>query len=149
MNFSEALDLLKQGKKVRRSCWDSAEKLYLENNKFCLAAYGIVGTIGVHYDDMLAEDWEEYKEQLLTKKEKEYLKATISLYSGKIVRLKKHLHNSVFNNENNYVIISFYSKNGYVGETLRFDIHEHFKGLEAGEEYTLEELGLEEENENE
>ena len=144
MNFSEALELLKQGKKVRRSCWDSAEKLYLENHEFYLAAYGIAGTTGIHYEDMLAEDWKEYKEQLLTKEEKEYLKATISLYSGKIVRLKKYLYNNAFKNENNYAIISFYSENGYVGETLRFDLHKHFKGLELGEEYTLEELGLEE-----
>ena len=144
MNFSEALELLKQGKRVRRSCWDSAEKLYLENNKFCMAAYGIVGT-----DDVLAEDWEVCKEQLLTKEEKEYLKETISLCSEKIVSLQKYLYDNIFKNENNHAIIAFYGKNGYVGQTLRFDVHEHFKGLEAGEEYTLEELGLEEENENE
>lgn len=149
MNFSEALELLKQGKEVRRSCWDSAEKLYLENNEFWLAAYEIAGTTGIHYDDMFGEDWEECKEQLLTEKEKECLKATISLCSEKIVSLKKHLYNNVLKNENKHAVIAFYSENGYVGQTLRFNLHEHFKGLEAGEEYTLEELGLKEENENE
>ena len=149
MNFSEALDLLKQGKKVRRSCWDRAEKLYLENNEFWMSAYEISGATGVHYDDMLAEDWEECKEQLLTKEEKEYLKTTISLCNEKIVRLKMYLYGNIFKNDKRRAIISFYSENGYIGETLRFDLHKHFKGLEPGEEYTLEELGLEEENENE
>ena len=61
MNFEEALKLLKAGKKVKKCSWANSQKLYLylENNEFWLATGEIAGTIGIHYDDMLADDYEE------------------------------------------------------------------------------------------
>ena len=141
MNFEKALELLKQGKKVRKRCWANSEKLYvyLENNEFWLATGKIAGTIGIHYDDMLADDWEEYKEPLLTEEEKEYLRMIIKFTPGniKIVILGRHFVGC------NYIYLH-YSNDDMINSYSHCVSKGLFKNLEGYKSYTLEELGLDE-----
>ncbi len=149
MNFNEALELLKQGKKVRRSCWANCHQkyLYLENNEFWLTTNEIAGLIGIHYDNIVANDWEEYKEPLLTEEEKEYLKMVIKFHPRKIesaiVCLRK---------DYNLVYLQYEVENEYVGRKgdrpKDYDCYitkkDYFNNLKDNKEYTLKELGLEE-----
>ena len=141
MTFEKALELLKQGKKVRKRCWANSEKLYvyLENNEFWLATGKIAGTIGIHYDDMLADDWEEYKEPLLTEEEKEYLRMIIKFTPGniKIVILGRHFVGC------NYIYLH-YSNDDMINSYSHCVSKGLFKNLEGYKSYTLEELGLDE-----
>ena len=84
MKFSKALELLKQGKKVRRKEWGKSTKIFIRNEQLFVGndeeecSYA---NTSVYYilSDILADDWEEYKEPLLTKEEKEYLKAIMKI----------------------------------------------------------------------
>ncbi len=140
MKFEEALELLKQGKKLRRSCWTNSYKkyLYLENNEFWLTTNEIAGIIGIHYDNIVANDWEEYEEPLLTEEEKEYLQMNIEFHPEEITSVNVRFHNH-FN-----VVYLQYEPNGFDYCMVNKN---YFKNLEEKKEYTLEELGLEEEYE--
>ena len=93
MNFSKALELLKQGKKARRKEWGKSTKIFIRNEQLFVgndeeecnyvntSAYCILS-------DILADDWEEYKEPLLTKEEKEYLKALLKVYRNKQIEIE-------------------------------------------------------------
>ena len=138
MNFSKALELLKQGKKVRKRCWANSEKLYvyLENNEFWLATGKIAGTIGIHYDDMLADDWEEYKSPL-SDEEKEYLKMIIKFYPEKIEKV------SIYHSPHYTLIYLEYGDKASYKESYLTGPN-HFENMEVGKHYTLKELGLNE-----
>lgn len=72
MDFSEALRLLKEGKKVRQHIWDEAIYLKLENRYLWMIdtdypdedpAYSdIFGNNMLVNEAILAEDWEEVNE---------------------------------------------------------------------------------------
>ena len=144
MKFEEALELLKQGKKVKRRKWENGVELYLKNNDFWFIRKDIImptglpynDISGLPYEDVVANDWEEYKEPVLTVEEKEYLKMIIKYYPFEISKVSLEyddeyayekfikLHNSAGFDETIYV------KSG------------SFMSLELEKEYTLEELGL-------
>ncbi len=137
MNFSEALELMKQGKKVRRSRWVNSEKLYLylEDNEFWLATGEFAGTIGIHYDDMLDNDWEEYRWPL-SAEEKEYLKMIIKFYPEEIEKV------SIYRSPHYTLIYLEYGDKASYKESYLTGPN-HFENMEVGKHYTLEELGLE------
>lgn len=64
MSFSEALELVKDGKEVRRKSWSEVEYLWMEDGKlmrrfdYDLLEFEI---IRMDTEDILAEDWELYK----------------------------------------------------------------------------------------
>ena len=138
MNFEEALKLLKAGKKVRKCSWTNSQKLYLylENNEFWLATGEIAGTIGIHYDDMLADDWEEYKSPL-SDEEKEYLKMIIKFYPEKIEKI------SIYRSPHYTLIYLEYGDKASYKESYLTGSN-HFENMEVGKHYTLKELGLDE-----
>lgn len=147
MNFGEALELMKQGKKVRRESWQyeglyKTKRLYIRDNEL-YADFGLdVESAYIAHKDILAEDWEEYSDSLLTGEEKDYLRKIITFSSEKIVSLKKCFNKA---DKYDYTVLAFYDEKGYyIGQTLYFNLHEHFKDLGAEKEYTLKELGLEE-----
>lgn len=64
MSFSEALELVKDGKEVRRKSWSEVEYLWIENGKLMRRIdYDLLELEIVRMDteDILAEDWELYK----------------------------------------------------------------------------------------
>lgn len=143
MNFSKALELLKQGKKVRKRCWANSQKLYLdlENHEFWVATGTITGTIGIRYDDMLADDWEEYKEPLLTEEEKEYLRMIIkfNLFKVKTVEITRP---DLSFDERHFLLLKGYNDDEV--DSANFIKPNYFKNLENTKPYTLKELGLNE-----
>lgn len=61
MKFEQALQAMREGKKVRRASWDSWEAMWIKDNKFY--CYDNMGKDVWEYEDwyldnMLAEDWE-------------------------------------------------------------------------------------------
>jgi hypothetical protein len=64
MNFNEALDAIKKGKKIRRKRWLMTDMVYLVENKFNSIyhiEYRYLGGCRMYAassEDMLAEDWE-------------------------------------------------------------------------------------------
>ena len=140
MNFSEALELLKQGKKVKRiNCYGYVSIYYLEGetlykqDDYCTQKIGIM-PVGI----LLGDGWEEYKEPLLTKEEKEYLKMIIKFSPGEVDLVSLERLSSY--KDYDYNIVWLVHRDGdrhahYVGE-------DHFKSLKENNEYTLEELGL-------
>ena len=146
MKFEEALELLKDGKKVRRtdtrrvysnepSRWEELCYIRLFCNDFY---YGdICMPIGLTYSDIMADDWEEYKEPLLTKEEKEFLKMVVKMSPSNITRfmvkcdiIQKRFYLAFAVNNEPFVYQYIYVNNKY------------FSNLEFDKEYTLEELGL-------
>lgn len=62
MDFSEALLLMRQGKKVRRANWITQWHLNEKGSIIIVeASYGTYGIYGVQMCDLLATDWEEVK----------------------------------------------------------------------------------------
>ena len=146
MNFSEALELLKQGKKVRRRNWGGNVKYYIAFSdvgnylvKFvCLSNNPFEDVYFLSKDDTLSNDWEEYKEPLLTQEEKEYLKMIIKFSPCEVEFVL--LERLSGYKDYDYNIVWLVHRDGdrlayYVGE-------DYFKNLKENNEYTLEELDL-------
>lgn len=91
-------------------------------------------------------DWlvQEYKEPILTDKEKGYLKNVIEPRRNDVTIVTK----SLVGKPNEYFTVNVYNKNsynnGYEGRLLEFIVTEDmpFNGMEQFKHYTLEELGL-------
>lgn len=87
---------------------------------------------------------EEYKEPILTEKEKAYLKNVIEPKRNDVTIVVK----SLVGKPNKYYTVNVYNKNsynnGYEGRLLEFIVTEDmpFKNMELYKHYTLEELGL-------
>ena len=86
----------------------------------------------------------EYKEPILTEKEKAYLKNVIEPRRNDVTIVTK----SLAGKPNEYFTVNVYNKNsynnGYEGRLLEFIVTEDmpFNGMEQFKHYTLEELGL-------
>ena len=87
---------------------------------------------------------QEYKEPILTEKEKAYLKNVIEPRRNDVTIVTK----SLVGKPNEYFTVNVYNKNsynnGYEGRLLEFIVTEDmpFNGMEQFKHYTLEELGL-------
>ncbi len=89
---------------------------------------------------------QEYKEPLLTEKEKTYLKNVIEFQRSEITNIIKiHCYTKKLNE---FFTINIYARspyeNGYIYKLLEFIVTEDmpFKNMEVLKFYTLEELGL-------
>ena len=149
MNFSEALELLKQGKKVERiNCYGYVAIYYLEDgtlykqDDYCTQKVGMMPV-----ESLLDDGWEEYKEPLLTKEEKEYLKMIIKFHPNKIGSVAV-----CYRIDYKLVCLQYKVENECVGckgdHSLDYDCYtagkDYFKNLEEGKGYALKELGLDE-----
>lgn len=83
--------------------------------------------------------FEEYKESLLTKDEKEFLKSFIDFFGCRILRIRKM--RSLACSQENYLEIGFGSTLNF---TPHFDKYKLFKNLEEGKDYTLKDLDIDE-----
>ena len=140
MNFSKALELLKQGKKVRRKEWGKSTKIFIRNEQLFVdndEEECNYANTSVYYilSDILADDWEEYKEPLLTKEEKEYLKAIMKINLFEVYEVSVSRSDA----DGNYIKI-YGEDNEH--DTTTYVKSKYFKNLESDKKYTLEELGL-------
>lgn len=136
MNILDAMTALNGGKKVRLRSWPNGVYLYLkygqifgENDK------PDFDTIFIN-NRTLHEDWEEYKESILTNKERDYLSAVIKPFRNRVLLVTKigfanfeFISISILGEPNPLVLPKFKESTLYKSMTL-------------DKEYTLEELGL-------
>lgn len=140
MNILEALELMKQGKKIRRKNWKKGDYMTFSGKKLVLKSKDksewtdvVIGLSEVYEDK-----WEELKEPILDEAEKRYLSAVIRPFRNRVLYIRKR------------VASSFYGKKTYisirVGDELvelpYFDMKEMYCGMKVDKTYTLEELGL-------
>lgn len=137
MNILEAMTALNAGKKIRLRSWPNGVYLYLkygqifgENDK------PDFDTISINNRTLL-EEWEEYKEPILTNEEKEYLSAVIKPFRNHVKSIEKI--KSIITVKLEYLNINMVAD----GITLPyFNKGAMYKRMEVDKEYTLEELGL-------
>ena len=141
MKFEEALELMKQGKKIRRNNNFDGETIYwIENDKLYKESKSYKGEAGSGLSalQILATDWGEYKEPLLTKEEKEFLKMIIKFNAFELSKVSIDFDDEYANEK----FIRLYGSADF-GMTAYVKSN-YFKNLEENNEYTLEELGLDE-----
>lgn len=140
MTFEEALKALKEGKKVRKKTWDTGWYVKLSGER-------IVNKNGgcdfISIADLSEDNWEEYKEPVLTDKEKEYLSAVIKPFRDRITYIAK-----VEEDIHWFYWIMIRVDIGFLNDYYDFclppfeETSDMYKNMEVGKEYTLEELGL-------
>ena len=142
MTFEEALQALKEGKKVGNKGWSSS--VYLK--KYFDRVVNQDGkTMNLTITSMLSDDWEEYKEPILDEEEKKYLSAVIKPFRDRVIYIKKiDLHlgckkdcEYIFGRlgGNEYDVVDTFSLPYFPKGSM-------YKGMETNKKYTLEELGL-------
>lgn len=140
MTFEEALKALKEGKKIRRKDWCDGFFITLTSNK-CLVVNG--RTSGLFIDDFSEDWWEEVKEDILDKEEKEYLSAVIKPFRDRITYIAK-----VEEDIHWFYWIMIRVDIGFLNDYYDFclppfeETSSMYKRMEVGKEYTLKELGL-------
>ena len=136
MKFEEALKLLREGKKIRRSCWRN--DIYLALTKDGATAYvnGEPWIYGMSIETILNTDWEVLEEPILDEKEKEYLSNIIKPFRDKVDYITKvRLLNKI-----EYIDIEFKDDANICFPS--FKANTMYKGMEPDKKYTLKELGL-------
>ena len=94
---------------------------------------------------VLADDWEEYKEPILDKEEKEYLSFIIKPFRNRIMDVYKTMYEY---EREDYYAIRIRLKPEFSGSTYDYLSLPYFrgntmyKGMQADKNYTLEDLGL-------
>lgn len=138
-------EVMRKYKKARKKYWPKTkglEKEYVtmdENGYFV----GRNGEYVIFDPTFLGDDWEEYKEDILDKEEKEYLRAVIKPFRDRITYIAKVEED----------IHWFYSLRirvdiGFLNDYYDFclppfeETSDMYKNMEVGKEYTLKELNL-------
>ena len=137
MTFEKALELLKQGKKVRKCSWGKYYYIVFDEDSLLRQKQHGCDYYNKYYilnkNDVDAV-WEEYKELLLTDEEKEYLKLIIKFHPEKITSISVY-----FRKDYNLVYFKYKDDSNDCVVTAK----DYFKNLEDEKDYILEELGLE------
>ena len=149
MNLIEALNALKEGKRVRNKIWEEDEYIMLKDG-FIKYGNGITHRIDVYGEyDMCDDTWEEYKEPILTDKEREYLQAVVKPFRDRLRYIRK-----IGTADGTQFISIKVKKYDYKDdddddyfqyEDIEFPCFEEdtmYANMEADRSYTLEELGL-------
>ena len=142
MTIVEAVKALTEGKKIRRNDWEKGHYITLVDNQV-VSQNG--WSSGLCIDDFSADWWEEYKEPILTDKEKEYLSAVIKPFRNRVkyiykinviddcsqlISIRMERYDFEENLRCEYMYLPYFKK-----DTM-------YKGMETDKKYTLEELGL-------
>lgn len=136
MKFEDALKLLRQGKKIRRSCWSKNIYLVLTKNGATAYADDEQWDYGMTIQTILENDWEVYEEPILDKEEKEYLSAVIKPFKDKINGIMKSDAKGLFE------YITMYLGGNDKVILPNFKKGTMYKGMKLYKIYTLKELGL-------
>ena len=141
MTIVEAVKALTEGKKIRRKDWEKGHYIILIDNQV-VSQNG--WSSGLCIDDFSADWWEEYKEDILDEKEKEYLSAVIRPFRDRVIYIKKIDMYSGWTKVGEYILGELGNEDDVVDTfTLPyFPEGSMYKGMETDKKYTLEELGL-------
>lgn len=140
MTFEEALKALKEGKKIRNNHWRQGFYVMLKDNKI-VNNYG--GIYFVYVRSFREDCWEEYKEPILDKEEKEYLSAVIKPFRDRITYIAKAEEDIHW-----FYWIMIRVDLGFIDDYYELSLPPFmktsamYKNMEVGKEYTLKELGL-------
>lgn len=143
MTFEEMLKALMNGKKIRKKAWDMGIYRMLGDGKYIIDQEGNESAILID-GSFDADVWEEYKEDILDEKEKEYLSAVIKPFRDRVEYIKKIDMYSGWTKEVEYIFGDLGNKDDAVDAFLLpyFPKGTMYKGMETDKKYTLEELGL-------
>ena len=140
MTIVEAVKALTEGKKIRRKDWEKGHYIILIDNQV-VSQNG--WSSGLCIDDFSADWWEEYKEDILDEKEKEYLSAVIKPFRDRITYIAK-----VEEDTHWFYWIMIRVDIGFLNDYYDFclppfeETSSMYKNMEVVKEYTLKELGL-------
>lgn len=139
MNILDALQKMKEGKKIREKSWPVGAYLELTSDGEILDEHG-ENNYSIHVCSRIyqTEEWEIWKEPILDKKEREYLSAVIKPFKDKVSSISKTY--SVFGKKDEYILI--WSRNGTPWTFPTFEKGTMYKRMAIDKRYTLEELGL-------
>lgn len=146
MTFEEALKLLKQKKKVRRAGWNKDIRCFIPENNADTAMIIYEADGGKYFntkidlEDILAEDWEKYKEPLATKDEKEFLQTIIKVSPHEVRQFIVELDKSINRRQ---LLFGYSVDETFVSGSMYIDDN-YFSTWEVNRPYTLKELGLNE-----
>lgn len=141
MTIVEAVKALTEGKKIRRNDWEKDHYITLVDNQV-VSQNG--WSSGLCIDDFSADWWEEYKEDILDEKEKEYLSAVIKPFRDRVEYIKKTEAYNVDYGCGEKISIELRDKDG-IRDYLSlpwFAKDTMYKGMGLGKRYVLKELGL-------
>lgn len=142
MTFEEMLKALMNGKKIRKKAWDIGIYRMLGDGKYIIDQEGNESAILID-GSFDADVWEEYKEDILDEKEKEYLRAVIKPFRDRITYIAK-----VEEDIHWFYWIMIRVDIGFLNDYYDFclppfeETSDMYKKMEVGKEYTLKELGL-------
>lgn len=144
MTIEEALKALTEGKKVREKTWDTGWYVKLLGER-------IVNKNGgcdfISIADLSEDNWEEYKEDILDEKEKEYLRAVIKPFRDRVAKIiKADIEEDDSGHYYSLCICVYYEDCKKYWDYVYFPNFKRkdtmYKGMEVDKEYTLKELGL-------
>ena len=136
LNIEKYKEELKKCKRIRLDCQicKMREECKEVESGFCFS-----NPCSACREDNIEWLCSEYKEPILDEAEKEYLSAVIEPFRKSVISIKK------LEATYGWEIISFYytfQSYGCITILPPFQSGTRFKGMKAGKEYTLEELGL-------
>lgn len=134
--------------------YDKARRAYWKNDSRMKKCYVMMDDCGDFVDErneyvvfnptFLDDDWEEYIENPLDGKEKEYLRAVIKPFRNRVKYIKK-VNRYLGCNESYEYILGELGNEDVVVDTFSlpyFPKGSMYTGMEVGKRYTLKELGL-------
>ena len=141
MNLIEALNLLNEGKKVRRKDWKSSKYIFLNKDKYIVNDSGHEVLFTIDFDDIKNDHWEEYNEDILDEKEKPYLESILKPYKDRVDFVVKEGIGDYY--ERIVICVSVKSKSfkNYIAFPY-FNKGTMYKGMEIDKKYTVKELRL-------
>ena len=138
MTFFEAMQALKEGKKVRNTNWINGLYLLKEENKICFSNPYIAKYL--NDTDLNYGSWELYKEPILNEEEKEYLSNVIKPFKNRVCYIIKG-DVLLLSYKEEYIQICVNSHNHYINLPT-FVKGSMYKNMKSWYKYTVEELDL-------
>ena len=136
MTFEEAI---KKYEKIRRPDWKSGRYITMDHDGFIINECKVYVAFNIL---VFADDWEEYKPEILDKEEKEYLRAVVKPFRNRVKYVTKAT--SFFDPKECAVFIFIETNKGTIGSISLpyFTNGDMYKGMKTDKNYTLKELGL-------
>ena len=141
MNLVKALNLLNEGKKIRRKDWELSKYIYLNKDKNIVNNLGQEVLFTIDFDDIKNKHWEEYNEDILNEEEKPYLENILKPYKDRVDFVMKECIGDYYER----IVICVSVKNKSFKNYIAFPYFNKgtiYKGMEIDKKYTVNELGL-------
>ena len=147
MNLIEALTLLNKGKKIRKKAWEQCVYVWLNKDNQLISNLGQNAYFLFGSDEIKTDNWEEYKEPILTDKEKAYLKNVIEPLGVEVRYIKKWKSIAIEENKCCYniaIAVKHPIMETRERDLMNFAVTKEmpFNRLELDKRYSLKDLGL-------